>query len=145
MKKHVIYDFIFKNHHKKRTCAIYILTAFYRMQILLVPSKYLEPKWGVRGEESPEKETEEHYRTAYFISQDVNRIANKTTWESLCLVRALAARYLRYRKGIPTTLSLGVGKDENNKMVAHAWLRCGEMYMTGGNGEGYAMVAKFCK
>ena len=34
---------------------------------------------------------------------------------------------------------------EEEKMVAHAWLRCGEMYVTGGNGEGYAIVSKFYK
>ena len=28
-------------------------------------------------------------------------------------------------------------------MIAHAWLRCGQMYVTGGNGSSYAMVAKF--
>ena len=44
--------------------------------------------------------------------------------------------------GIHSTLYLGVGKDEG-KMIAHAWLRCGQMYVTGGNGSSYAMVAKF--
>ena len=33
--------------------------------------------------------------------------------------------------------------DENGKMIAHAWLRCGKMYVTGGNGAEYAMVDKF--
>ena len=28
-------------------------------------------------------------------------------------------------------------------MKAHAWIRCGKMYITGGNGAGYATVAKF--
>ena len=37
---------------------------------------------------------------------------------------------------------LGCGT-EDDKMVAHAWLRCGEMYVTGGDGEGYAVVSKF--
>ena len=31
----------------------------------------------------------------------------------------------------------------NNEMKAHAWIRCGKMYITGGNGAGYATVAKF--
>ena len=39
-------------------------------------------------------------------------------------------------------MSLGC-KIEDGKMVAHAWLRCGEMYVTGGNGAEYAMVDKF--
>ena len=63
-------------------------------------------------------------------------------WESKCLVRAMTARKLLKEAGIHSTLYLGVGKDEG-KMIAHAWLRCGQMYVTGGNGSSYAMVAKF--
>lgn len=133
-----------KNKNIRRVVAIWYLTAFYRAQMLLVPSKKLEKKWGQRGEESPEEDTAWNYRYAYDVSADVNRIAEKTPWKSKCLVRALTARYFLRRKGIITTLYLGVGKDGNGKMVAHSWLRCGKLYITGGNGEGYATVAKFC-
>ena len=129
----------------KRIQAIWYLTAFYRMQMLLVPSKRLEGKWGKRGAESPDTDTNENYRYAYEVSVDVNRIADRTPWESKCLVRALTARYLLHRKGIVTTMYLGVGKDEDGKMIAHSWLRCGENYVTGGDGSGFAVVAKFCK
>lgn len=145
MGKHVLINFLLHNHQKKRTAAVYGLTAFYRLQMLLIPSKILEKNWGEKGKESAEKETEEHYKLAYYISKEVNRVADRTPWQSLCLVRALTARHLMLRRGIPTTLYLGVGKDENQKMIAHAWLRCGEMYLTGGNGSEYATVAKFCK
>ncbi len=129
----------------RRTLAIWYLTAFYRAQMILIPSKRLEEKWGERGEESPDKDTLENYRYAYAVSVDVNRIADRTPWESKCLVRALTARYLLHRKGIVTTLYLGVGKDDNGKMIAHSWLRCGENYVTGGDGSGFAIVAKFCR
>ncbi len=46
-------------------------------------------------------------------------------------------------KGIQSTLYLGCGYDEG-KMVAHAWLRVGKMYVTGGDGTGYSVVDKFC-
>lgn len=49
------------------------------------------------------------------------------------------------KKKIKTTLYLGCKPDENGKIDAHAWLRCGEVYVTGGNGEGYAVVAYFLK
>ncbi|MBQ9589231.1 MAG: lasso peptide biosynthesis B2 protein [Butyrivibrio sp.] len=139
-----LYRFIKLNKFKKMTLAIWWLTAFYRMQMLIVPSKKLEHRWGQKGVESPEKDTMEHYRYAYVVSMEVNRIADKTPWESKCLVRALTARFLLHRKGIETTLYLGVGKDEKGKMIAHSWIRCGEMYVTGGNGKSYATVARFC-
>lgn len=132
------------NKNKRRTLVIWYLCAYYRLQMLLIPSKKLEKNWGIKGKESPEKDIRWNYWYCYQVANDVNRIADKTPWESKCLVRALTARYLLHRKGIVTTMYLGVGKDDG-KMVAHSWLRCGEMFVTGGNGENYATVAKFCK
>ena len=46
-------------------------------------------------------------------------------------------------KNISTTIYLGVRK-EGNEMKAHAWLRCGEYYVTGGAiRDQYTVVAKF--
>lgn len=86
----------------------------------------------------------EGYRQAARIAQIVGKVCDKTPWESKCLVRALAAQRLLCRRGLSSTLYLGCGMEEG-KMVAHAWLRFGEMYVTGGDGGGYTTVARFCK
>lgn len=143
MYKHSIKGFITKNKNKRLTLAIYFYTAWYRFLILTFPSKFLQKHWGESGAESQPTETRWHYQYAYKISSVVNRTADHTNWESKCLVRALTARKLLLRKGISCTLYLGVGKDEDGKMIAHAWLRTGEMYVTGGDGTDYATVAKF--
>lgn len=140
-----VYRFIRYNHKKKLTLAIWFLTAFHRLTILLVKPKKLQPYWGVQGEESPQTDTPEHYRQALRIAREVIRVSNKTPWESMCLVRALTTQDLVHRKGIETTLYLGVGKDEKGAMIAHAWIRCGEIYLTGGDGSQYSTVAKFRK
>lgn len=46
------------------------------------------------------------------------------------------------KRHISSTLYLGCNI-ENGKMIAHAWLRCGKMYVTGGDGSGYAVVDMF--
>jgi len=120
-----------------------IYAAYYRLLIFMVPPKYLKPKWGLEGEESAEKEVIEIYCYAKKVSYAVNRICNKTAWESKCLVRALTAKKLLKMKGILSTMYLGCNVEDGN-MTAHAWLRCGEMYVTGGDGKGYAIVDKFC-
>lgn len=97
---------------------------------------------GERGVESELTEDMDNMKIAKRVGIHVNRITQHTMWESKCLVRAMTARKLLKQKGIHSTLYLGVGK-EDGKMVAHAWLRCGQLYVTGGNGDGYAMVAKF--
>ena len=134
--------FLKHNKHKKLTLLTYGYTAFYRLLILTVPARKLERGLGQRGEESADEEPIEVMTRAYRIGRMVERIADKTPWKSTCLVKAMTARKLLVREQIPCTLYLGVGKAEG-KMVAHSWLRCGTVYVTGGNGAGYAIVAKF--
>lgn len=128
--------------HKLKVLLIYIYTAFYRLLIVTVPARKLENGLGLRGEESANEESIYIMTKAYHIGRMVERIAEKTPWKSTCLVKAMTARKLLVREHIPCTLYLGVGKAEG-KMVAHSWLRCGTVYVTGGNGAGYAIVAKF--
>ena len=49
--------------------------------------------------------------------------------------------------GIPTTLYLGVARDPATTSVqAHAWVRCGSYYVTGGEDrERYAVVSTFAE
>ena len=139
------YRFLRYNEHKRETLKAYFWSGVYRYQILHRPSKKLKPKWGIAGEESSRNASFDNYRYAKKVSYAVNQVCSKTKWESKCLVRALAAQKLLVDKGIDSTLYLGCKEDENKKMVAHAWIRCGEAYVTGGNGaaDGYAVVEKF--
>mgnify|MGYP003171684860 CR=1 FL=1 len=121
--------FLWKNPWKKETLLTYYYSAIFRMQLLLLPPGKLRKGWGRENEES---------------AQIVGKVCDKTPWESKCLVRALAAQRLLCRRGLSSTLYLGCGMEEG-KMVAHAWLRFGEMYVTGGDGGGYTTVARFCK
>ena len=114
------------------------------MQLLLLPPGKLRKGWGRENEESAGTASREGYRQAARIARIVGKVCDKTPWESKCLVRALAAQRLLCRRGLSSTLYLGCGMEEG-KMGAHAWLRFGEMYVTGGDGGGYTTVARFCK
>lgn len=136
-------NFLFHNKHKMLTVRAYIYSAWYRFQILFVDVKHIYKKWGKEGEESDYEETEENYRYAAKVAFVVNHVCSKTAWKSKCLVRALTAQRLLKKKHISSTLYLGCAT-EGGKMIAHAWLRCGGMFVSGGNGNGYAVVDKFC-
>lgn len=97
------------------------------------PPGKLRKGWGRENEESAGTASREGYRQAARIARIVGKVCDKTPWESKCLVRALAAQRLLCRRGLSSTLYLGCGMEEG-KMVAHAWLRFGEMYVTGGDG-----------
>lgn len=135
-------NFIKDNKFKVETLLSYFYSALFRMLILLIKPKYLQRFWGEEGKESQDEENVAVYKYAASISRIVNRICNKTSWESKCLVRALTAQKLLKRKGIHSTMYLGCGL-KDGKMVAHAWLRVGKMYVTGGDGSEYSVVDKF--
>lgn len=134
--------FLRVNKHKGITVLVWLYTAWYRFLIRFIPMRYLRKHFGVEGEESSQVATIEQLRYAKMISGYVNRSAENTFWESKCLVRALTAQRLLKRRNIDSTLYLGVGKDKD-KMIAHAWLRCGSLSVTGGDGSGYAIVARY--
>lgn len=80
------------------------------------------------------------------ISQAIHIMSRYTFWESECLVKAIAAMKMLERRGIESTLYLGTARDDNGKMIAHAWLRSGPYYITGAEGmERFTVVHTFAK
>ena len=80
------------------------------------------------------------------ISEAIHIMSRHTFWESKCLVRAIAGMKMLERRQIESTLYLGTAKDENGKMVAHAWLRSGSFYITGAEEMGrFTVVSKFAR
>lgn len=138
-----IYRFIRFNQHKMLTIQVWIYSAIFRFQMLYRDTKKLNAKWGKEGLESPNEVTHEQHLYAIKVAYAVDQVCGRTKWESKCLVRALSAQKLLKKKKIPSTLYLGCGLDDDGKMIAHAWLRCGRYYVSGGNGMGYAVVDKF--
>ena len=136
------FRFIKYNRFWGLTFRALFLSAYYRLCILFVKPMKLQKRWGIEGEESAPDESMDAYRYAYKVSYAVDRVCTRTSWESKCLVRALTAQHMLMKKKISSTLYLGCKMDEG-KMVAHAWLRVGKMYVTGGNGDGYSIVDRF--
>ena len=140
------YNFIFKTKQRRLTVKTVFYAAVARFRIFFFPGKrlyrYLGEFGAETGTETPEKE--QQIKIA-LVSQRVARVAARVPWESKCLVQAMVAQRLLRDYRIDSTLYLGVGrnKEENDKMVAHAWLWSGPYFVCGGRGEGYAEVAKF--
>jgi hypothetical protein len=80
------------------------------------------------------------------VGRAVVGAAANTPWRSACLEQAVAAAGLLRRGGIPGTLYLGVARDptQPDGMAAHAWLRCGNVMVTGAAGhERFAVVGMY--
>ena len=66
----------------------------------------------------------------------IPRAGRRVPWRADCLVQALAAQHWLRRRGIATTLFVGVRKDQED-FAAHAWLMAGDRMVTGGQVAGY--------
>ena len=142
----IIYNFIFKTKNRGLTARAIFYAAVARFRIFFYPGSRLHRYLGELNKETgTEVPPIEQQRYIRLVSQRIARVAHRVPWESKCLVQGMVAQRLLREKGIQSTLYLGVGKDkeDNDKMIAHAWVRCGPYSVCGGTGEDYAVVAKF--
>ncbi|SEQ23038.1 lasso peptide biosynthesis B2 protein [Butyrivibrio sp. TB] len=135
-------SFIFDNKEKNITIKSYIYSFYFRFLIKKTPMTRVYKKLGKKDVESPVEETIENQRLARLYAFHVNRITEHLPWEEKCFVRALTLKKLLSEKKISCTIYLGVKKEENG-MSAHAWLRSGLLYISGGTGKGYTIVGRY--
>lgn len=117
------------------------LSGWYRWHILKRPFSELSDRIGTLQAQTPEISVESPVLSQ--IRWAVGAVCSRTPWESKCLVRALTAKKLLNQRGFACTLYMGVARDKEGKMIAHAWLRCGTQYITGGDGAGYAITTRY--
>lgn len=111
----------------------FFLTGLIRFAIFFIAFNKLAKLSGKNKEESPKYLSDINRFATKRISWAVNIISRYTPWESKCLVKAFTAQILLKQRNISSTLYLGVAKDKQNKLIAHAWLRSGKDIITGGD------------
>jgi hypothetical protein len=58
-----------------------------------------------------------------------------------CLTQALAAQALLFRSGFPAQVEIGVAKDDDRRLSAHAWVVCyGQVVLGGQQSDRYNSV-----
>jgi hypothetical protein len=65
----------------------------------------------------------------------IERAVIVSPWKNRCLVESLAARCMLNRRRIHSQISLGVAFDEKKKLLAHAWIRAGDIVIVEQRGE----------
>ena len=85
-------------------------------------------------------------KTLKTIGWAIERMSLTVPWKSVCLDKALAAQRMLSSRKIDGILYLGVAKkdDQSTGLKAHAWVRCGEQFITGRAGhEEFTIVSCF--
>lgn len=124
--------------------AVFFL-AWGRIQKML-PFSRIAPRLGEHMAETPFMDHIEHRRTIRHISRALHIARRAVFWESECLVMAFAAMRMLARRGIDSTLYMGTARNAEGKLIAHAWLRSGTIYVTGADEmERYVVVSTFAR
>jgi hypothetical protein len=129
---------------------VFVLLGITRLAINTLPFRRLARRFGPLRVETPEQASAAELAAARRIAWAIHRISPYTPWKSNCFPQALTAKLLLRRRAIPSTLYLGAAfkrgglTGSQSGMEAHAWLRCGPRYVTGGRGhEHFGTVGVF--
>jgi len=103
--------------------------------IRLLPFRWIASSLGSSGEASIEQMEikPERQQEARQIGWAITALARYLPWDAKCLAQAVAGKWMLQRRGLPSTLYLGVDRvyDGEKWLEAHAWLRCGTDIITG--------------
>ncbi len=111
-----------------------------------LPFRWLSPWLGQPMAESVRQVSPEHVRLIRRVAWAVKRASALTPWPSVCFPQAVTAKMLLRQRGLSSTLYLGAAFNDARDLTAHAWLRCGPLYVTGGPGHRqFRVVASFAE
>ncbi len=83
-------------------------------------------------------------RKALRVRWAIRRVVERSPLRFACLAQSVAARAMLTRRRVPTSLRLGVRRDEGGALAAHAWLLAGDTFVTGrANHELFTEIARF--
>lgn len=114
---------------------VWSLLGLAKVLILTVSFKRLHPWLGDSAEIKPLRPLIDptQCNKAKRISHVIRIAARYTPWDSNCFPQAIVARIVLGLYKIPYAMHLGVKRDPaDHALQAHAWVCCGQTYVTGG-------------
>jgi len=122
------------------------LLGLMRVAILLFPFQRVARWLKLEPNETQTSQVSGTWEVSDRIGWAVRASAARAPWQSACLVQALAGMVMLKRRKLPAALILAVTKNGvvQEGFAAHAWLRCGEVVLTGEEGhEHYKVITTF--
>ena len=119
-------------------------TGIARILIVFVPLKRFSFLLGTHMKVTPESDVSENMVLLRAVGVAVIRASRFVPWRCKCYEQAIAAKMILRGYGLQTTLYYGVAKGHDKKLIAHAWVRCGNYIVTGRPGmERFTIVGTF--
>ena len=106
-------------------------TGIARILIVFVPLRRFSFLLGTHMKETPNTNSAENLDLLKKVALAIIRSGRFVPWRCLCYEQAIAAKMILRKYGLETTMYYGVAKDQDKKLIAHAWVRCGDYIVTG--------------
>lgn len=75
------------------------------------------------------------------LSRNIRRLKKRIPWKVKCFEEAITAKKVLEKYNVKTTIYLGVARNKEEKLIAHAWLKSGDLFISGKKGyEKFALV-----
>jgi len=114
-------------------------TALARIAVFVLPFRWIAPRLGTPMAETAPTLTDEQTEQVRLVAWALEVTHRELPRLGGCLPQAIAAKIMLRRRGVPSTLYLGVRRKDD--LEAHAWLRCGNVVLTGGpQRQGFTVV-----
>jgi hypothetical protein len=118
----------------------FVLLGLARATVLCIPFKRVAPHLGQPNVETATGAPPLHVRR---VARAIHLVSRYTPWKSNCFAQALAGHLMLRRRGADSTLYFGVYKG-GDVFAAHAWIRHGDLVVTGGPGHNrYTVIARY--
>jgi hypothetical protein len=115
-----------------------------RFSILTVPFPKLVTSWGAPLHETFREEPRDRALVGR-VKWAISTASRYTPWKSNCLPQAMSGKRMLQKRGLRSTLYLGLLRERSGNVAAHAWLRCGNVFVTGGRGVRFTVVGTFAE
>ena len=111
------------------------------LTVKVIPFRLIAPRLGQHMLESTEDIIPAEQSQNKRISWAIEKISTRIRWGRNCLVQTVAAKHMLKHRGIHSTVYLGVAHNsEQGLLGAHAWLRSGNLIVTGAPEHHYYQV-----
>ena len=122
---------------------VFFLALYYKWLISKNAFRDICIRLGTRRDSVPvEPYTGSNNERILAVSKAIKIVCPRLHFKNECLVEAFVAKRLLLHEKM--TVYMGVAKNKDGAMRAHAWTRCGDIYVTGAEGrEQFTVTAVF--
>ena len=111
---------------------LWLIYAF--VLVRLIPLKWFNSVLGKFRKETEVNLNNKQLQLIHMVKKNIKRAKKRLPWEVKCFEEAITAKKLLETLNIKSTLFLGITRGNEKDLKAHAWLKSGDLFISGESG-----------